>query len=270
MKNRMTAAAPRPKINPELAHGQEDAREYYSLRENVREAGYPQRRRAAVSGTISSRSGSRPQLSSRPCRAAGPVTESLHGDDNVCGRRSRWRTLPTSRGYALISRRIGCLHRRSYLQLDPRAAARWLLSNPIRRHLVPPWARVVLRDAKAVLLKNDRQGGGERENREARKRYGPEPKLCDRLVEEMRKIGQDRLGEMREKRDATPNLRASRETCVKGARGGPVRALSELQTRETNQLERNIDTANIVLLLTHEHGRHWMRAVASERNDCRT
>jgi hypothetical protein len=35
-----------------------------------------------------------------------------------------------------------------FLDLDPRAAARWLLSNPMYKHLIhPDWARVVLRDA---------------------------------------------------------------------------------------------------------------------------
>ena len=64
-------------------------------------------------------------------------------------------------------------------------------------------------------------------------------------------------------------FRASRETCVRGARG----VLSECcrsYKRPQNTDSKEISTRlSIVLLLTHEHGRHWVRAVASERNDCR-
>lgn len=98
-----------------------------------------------------------------------------------------------------------------YLDLDPRAAARWLLSNPTYRHLVPPkWERVVL-NAK---LEPEERVASEKPSGRAR---GPKPTTRERVAEEMRrmardKIGQDELRAMKQEQMRAV-FRASRETC---------------------------------------------------------
>jgi hypothetical protein len=99
-----------------------------------------------------------------------------------------------------------------WLKLDPRAAARWLLSNATYRHLVPAaWARVVLRNAKAIP---DGTGLVAREKPAGRAR-GPRPDQRDRVMREMREMQQrdpGRLDEMLEK-EMEGEFRASRYTC---------------------------------------------------------
>ena len=96
-----------------------------------------------------------------------------------------------------------------WLNLDPRAAALWLLSKPMYRHLVPPpWARVVLRDAKATLEETIGR-------RPARRARGPRPEKSERVMRDMQKMEEaapGRLGKMLGKQ-MVEEFRASRTMC---------------------------------------------------------
>ncbi len=114
-----------------------------------------------------------------------------------------------------------------WLELDPRAAALWLLSRPLYRHLVPPhWARVVLGDAKPMPkeLTSKAAVSGEKPEQRA---HGPKPEQRDRVTREMRQMQQRdprRLAEMLEK-EMEGEFRASRTTC----RAARNRVLAESQ-----------------------------------------
>ena len=169
-------------------------RDRVSILENVREAGYPNEDEfwndflsewMETTAFISTLQG---------CR---PVTESLYGDDNVWSAiemahaaNEPWLRLDKPRGAS-----IDIL----WLQLDPRAAARWLLSKPIRQHLVPSGLAACLGEARPSLEESTGKAAASEKTAKRPRRYGPEPKLCDRLVQEMRKMDRSRLGEMREK-----------------------------------------------------------------------
>jgi hypothetical protein len=67
-----------------------------------------------------------------------------------------------------------------WLRLDPRAAATWLLTKPLRRHLVPAGlARVVLGDGKPTPepARNEKPAG-------CKRRCGPKPRKRDRVAQE--------------------------------------------------------------------------------------
>lgn len=103
----------------------------------------------------------------------------------------------------------------AWLNLDPRAAALWLLSKPMYRHFVPiGLARVVLRDAREATP--EERTASEKPTGRTR---GPKPKKRERVAEAMRgmtrdKIGPEELRVMKQERMRVV-FGASRETCVK-------------------------------------------------------
>ena len=99
-----------------------------------------------------------------------------------------------------------------WLDLKRRAAARWLLSNPMYQHLVPPeWARVVLKDGKPEP--EERVTNWKAEGRPR----GPKPKTRERVIEEMRRMASDKIGQVELSAMKQEQMRvtfgASRETC---------------------------------------------------------
>jgi hypothetical protein len=97
-----------------------------------------------------------------------------------------------------------------YLDLDPRAAARWLLSNPMYQHLVPPeWARVVLRDAN---IKLDVTVVAAATEKPLGCPCGPKPKKRNLVLRELRKMPLNQVRAMQEK-DMEARFGVSRFTC---------------------------------------------------------
>jgi hypothetical protein len=97
-----------------------------------------------------------------------------------------------------------------WLKLDPRAAARWLLSTPMYRHLVPPaWARVVLRDATGTP---DGTGTTAMSEKPAASARGPKPETRERVAQLMRGMARDELRAMKQEQMSVV-FGACRETC---------------------------------------------------------
>ncbi len=95
-----------------------------------------------------------------------------------------------------------------HLDLDPRAAARWLLSSPMYKHLVPPeWARVVLKDVAVTAAPTVTP----------KQRRGPKPTKIERVKSEMRQFTRTNPGRLRTMKQEQMKtiFEASRETCVR-------------------------------------------------------
>jgi hypothetical protein len=149
-----------------------------------------------------------------------PLSESLYGEDNVMSAIEM--AYADNEQWFRLNKPPGASIDFLWLKLDPRAAARWLLSKPLRRHLVPPGLAACLGEARAPPEESaSTVVRGEKPAKRPRK-FGREPKLRDRLVHEMRKMDPRRLSEMLEKEMAA-KFHASRFTC----RNARNRVLSE-------------------------------------------